>query len=45
MMGGDLLDFAGALTTPTIIVATAKFLLTNVVSNKNAKHIIADINF
>ena len=42
-VGGNLLDYAGPLTTPTATITTAKYLFNNVVSTPHAKCIMADI--
>ena len=43
-VSGNLLDYAGTLTTPTDTVTTAKCLFNSVVSTPNAKYMMADIN-
>ena len=42
-VGGNLLDFAGLLSTPTATVTTAKCLFNSVISTTGAKCIIADV--
>ena len=44
-VGGNLLDYAGTLTTPTSIITTAKCLFNSVVSTPAAKCVLADIIF
>ena len=43
-MGGNLLYYAGTLTTPNSTITTAKFLFNSVVSTPEAKFVLADIN-
>ena len=42
-VGGNLLDYAGTLTTPTATITTAKCLFNSVVSTPAAKCVLADI--
>ena len=42
-VGGNLLDYAGTLTTPTATITTAKCLFNSVVSTPSAKCDLADI--
>ena len=42
-IGGNLLDYAGTLTTPTATITTAKCLFNCVVSTPAAKCVLADI--
>ena len=43
MVGGNLLDFPGALATPTATVTTVKCFFNSVISTKNTKCMTADI--
>ena len=43
-LGGNLLDYAGTLTTPTATITTAKCIFNSVVSTPEAKCVLADIN-
>ena len=43
-VGGNLLDYAGTLTTPTATITTAKCLFNSVVSTPEEKIVLADIN-
>ena len=42
-VGGNLLDYAGVMSTPTATVTTTKFLLNSIVSTINARCITAYI--
>ena len=42
-VGGNLLDYAGTLTTPTATITTAKCLFNSVVSTPAEKCVLADI--
>ena len=42
---GNLLDYAGTLTTPTATITTDKCLFDSVVSTPAAKCVLADIHF
>ena len=44
-VGGNLLDYAGTLTTPTATITTAKILFNSVVSTPEEKCVLADIKF
>ena len=44
-VGGNLLNYAGTLTTPTVTITTAKCLFNSVVSTPAAKCVLADMNF
>ena len=43
MVGGNLLDFPGLLSTPTEIVTTAKCLFNSVISKPVSKCLVADV--
>ena len=43
-VGGNLLEYAGTLTTPTATITTAKCLFNSVVSTPAAKCVLAEIN-
>ena len=44
IVGGDLINFPGDVTTPTADLITAKLIFNIVLSTKNAKFMCADIS-
>ena len=44
-VGGDSVEFPGDVSTPTIDLTTAKYLINSIVSTPNAKRSCADIKY